>query len=104
MWDNDILKTEMLSQLQVDTEEKAITAVGVVVDKARIEQETRLRELEMNERNNGAISSEFHLSKQVRLVPKFREAQVDVYFKHFEKTEKWPTLRCQLTVVKNTRQ
>lgn len=36
MGDKDILKTEMLSQLQVDTEEKAITAVGVVVDKARI--------------------------------------------------------------------
>lgn len=73
MGDNDILKKEMLNQIQVDIQEKAIITVWVVVDKAQIEQETRLGELEMNEGNNGERSSEFDLSKQVRLILKFRE-------------------------------
>lgn len=90
----------MLSQLQVDTQEKTIIAIRVVLDKARIEQERKLRELEKNEENNG--ESEFDLSKQVRLVAKFSKEKVNDYFKHFVKTEKWHTSRCSWTVVQNT--
>ena len=37
--------------------------------------------------------NEFDLSKQVRLVPPFNEAEIDMYFQHFEKVAdslKWP--------------
>lgn len=89
MLNNDIFEEEMLSQLQMVIQEltftqvklkKARTAARTVIDNARIEQETRFRELKLSERNNGAISSVSDLSKQIRLVPMFRKYYLNDYF------------------------
>ena len=56
------------------------------LEKARIEQETRLREVDLAiSRREGSYDS-FEVTKQARLVPKFEEANVDEYFAHFERT------------------
>ena len=56
------------------------------LEKARIEQETRLREVDLAiSRCEGSYDS-FEVTKQARLVPKFEEANVDEYFANFERT------------------
>lgn len=61
--DNDVFEEDMLQQVQMDTQEltptklkleKARIAACVVIDKARIEQESKSRELVLKERNNRA--------------------------------------------------
>lgn len=75
------------------------------------EKEVRLKELEVKQSESFPSSSDsdfkgFDVSKQVRLVPRFQESEVDKYFMHFEKvatTLGWPkgfwTLMLQSTLV-----
>ena len=56
------------------------------LEKARIQQETRLREVDLAIRGRKGSHDCFEVTKQARLVPKFEEANVDGYFAHFERT------------------
>ena len=56
------------------------------LEKARIQQETRLREVDLAIRGRKGSHDSFEVTKQARLVPKFEEANVDGYFAHFERT------------------
>ena len=56
------------------------------LEKARIQQETRLREVDLAIRGRKGSHGSFEVTKQARLVPKFEEANVDEYFAHFERT------------------
>ena len=56
------------------------------LEKARIELETRLREIDLARFGCGGSHDNFEVAKQVRIVPKFEEANVDEYFTHFERT------------------
>ena len=56
------------------------------LEKAKIQQETRLREVDLARRGRGRSHDSFEVTKQARLVPKFEEANVDEYFAHFERT------------------
>ena len=56
------------------------------LEKARIQQETRLREVNLAIRGRNGSHDSFEVTKQARLVPKFEEANVDGYFAHFERT------------------
>ena len=58
-----------------------------------MEQEIRLREIRLTETRQEPDRKGFDLAKQVRLVPKFVEANIDEYFPHFEITAtnmNWP--------------
>ena len=56
------------------------------LEKVRIQQETRLQEVDLAIRGRKGSHDSFEVTKQVRLVPKFEEANVDGYFAHFERT------------------
>ena len=56
------------------------------LEKARIEQEMGLREVDLTRRGREESHDSFEVTKQARLVPKFEEANVDEYFAHFERT------------------
>ena len=56
------------------------------LEKAKIQQETRLREVDLARRGRGGSHESCEVTKQARLVPKFEEANVDEYFAHFERT------------------
>ena len=56
------------------------------LEKAMIEQETRLREVDLARRGRRGSHGSFEVTKQTRLVPKFEEANVDEYYAHFERT------------------
>ena len=56
------------------------------LEKAKIQQETRLREIDLARRGREGSHDSFEVTKQARLVPKFEEANVDEYFAHFERT------------------
>ena len=56
------------------------------LEKARIEQETMLREMDLARNRRGGSHDSFEVAKQARLVPKFEEANADEYFAHFERT------------------
>ena len=56
------------------------------LEKAKIQQETRLREVDLAIRGREGSHDSFEITKQARLVPKFEEANVDGYFAHFERT------------------
>ena len=63
------------------------------LEKIRIEQETRLRGVDLARSGRGGRHDSFGVAKQARLVPKFEEANVDEYFAHFERTalnHGWP--------------
>lgn len=97
MADNDVFDVEELCQLSIDMSEllqahlelkKAkIEAEAKVraeaerakaeIEKARIKQVTRFRELDERRELHEARSREFDLAKQVRLVPQFNEADVE---------------------------
>lgn len=82
-------KTERL-KIEVETQIKLV----------RINQETRVREIQEKRMRREEERNNFDLTKQIRLVPKFNEEDVDNYFQHFEKIasslewpiEAWPTL------------
>ena len=54
------------------------------LEKAKILQETRLREVDLAITGREGSHDSFEVTKQARLVPKFEEANVDGYFAHFE--------------------
>ena len=56
------------------------------LEKAKILQETRLREVDLAIRGREGSHDSFEVTKQAWLVPKFEEANVDGYFAHFERT------------------
>ena len=56
------------------------------LEKIIIQQETRLREVDLAIRGRKESHDSFEVTKQARLVPKFEEANVDGYFAHFERT------------------
>ena len=56
------------------------------LEKARIEQEMRLREVDLARSRREGSRDSVEVTKQARLVPKFEEANVDEYFAHFERT------------------
>ena len=56
------------------------------LEKIKIQQETRLREVDLAIRGRKESHDSFEVTKQARLVPKFEEANVDGYFAHFERT------------------
>ncbi len=73
--------------------EKARIEADALLQKARIDQDIRLKELADKQACDEARRNEFDLPKQVRLVPPFNEAEIDMYFQHFEKVAaslKWP--------------
>ena len=59
---------------------------GIELEIAKIQQETRLREVDLARRGREGSHDSFEMTKQARLVPKFEEANVDEYFAHFERT------------------
>ena len=83
-----------LSKAQIELERAKIEAnKEIELEKARMEQEIRLREIEDRRTLRSEKRNEFDLTKQVRLVPAFNEADVDKYFRHFEKIASslnWP--------------
>ena len=65
----------------------------IELEKAKIQQETRLREVDLARKGRGRSHDNFEVTKQARLDPKFEEANVDEYFAHFERTAlnlSWP--------------
>ena len=90
----DDLPTEStdMSAAQIELENVRIQA-KLELEKVWIEQETRLRQLSIARTTQGDNNGEFDITKQVRLVPKFAEANIDEYFVHFERTAlniEWP--------------
>ena len=103
MVDNDIFdKSDLasdlpeLSKAQIELEKLKIEAQ---IELARINQETRFKELEEERTRREKERNNFDLTKHIRLVPAFNE-DVDKYFQHFEKIasnlewpiEAWPAL------------
>ena len=86
-----------LSKAQIELEKLKIEAQ---IELARINQETRFKELEEERTRREKEQNNFDLTKLIRLVPAFNEEDVDKYFQHFEKIasnlewpiEAWPTL------------
>ena len=56
------------------------------LEKAKIQQETRLREVDLAISRCEGSHDSFEVTTQARLVPKFEEVNVDEYFSHFEQT------------------
>ena len=85
-------RIEQETKLQITRIEQE-AKIQMEVEKARIEQETRLEELNIRQRSDESERQKFDIAKQVRLIPKFIETEVDDYFSHFEKTAitlDWP--------------
>ena len=88
------LPTEMIRMTpeQIELEEIKIQAQmelernKMELEKAKIQQETRLWEVDLAIRGRKGSHDSFEVMKQARLVPKFEEANVDGYFAHFERT------------------
>ena len=102
MVDENVLKEAVLKELptemiritpeQIELEKIKIQAQmelernKMELEKARIQQETRLREVDLAIRGREGSHDSLEVTKQARLVPKFEEANVDGYFAHFERT------------------
>lgn len=105
---NDIFEEEILNQLSIDVREMSQAQIELVktkiyatteIEKTRIEQEFKFRELEISRQDIEVRQQGFDLTKQVRLVPKFQEDVIDNYFSHFEKTAinyNWPRSACPM--------
>ena len=98
--DNDICEESalddveeiMMSAAQLELEKTKIMA-NMELEKARIEQETRLREISLRHAENVGERQAFDVARYVKLIPRFIDEDVDQYFPHFEKTAvnlKWP--------------
>ena len=90
----DRLPTEStnLTAEQIELEKYKLKA-RLELEKAKMEQEIRLQEIKLTEVRQEPDCNEFDLAKQVRLVPKFVEANIDGHFPHYEITatnRKWP--------------
>ena len=102
MVDEQIFEVEILDRLPTELTnltahqielEKYKLQTRLELEKAKMEQEIRLREIRLTEIRQEPYCNGFDLAKQVRLVPKFVEANIDEYFPHFEITAtnmKWP--------------
>ena len=102
MVDEQIFGAEILDRLPAESTnltaeqielEKYKLQTRLELEKAKMEQEIRLREIRLTEIRQEPDRKGFDLAKQVRLVPKFVEANIDEYFPHFEITAtnmKWP--------------
>ena len=74
--------------------------IAAKIEKTSIEQETRLRKLEIGNQNLEMGRPEFNVAKQAWLILSFREEMIDEYFACFEKAtmnlswpkEAWPML------------
>lgn len=118
MIDEQIFEPEMLERIpgeptklsaeQIELERYKIQT-RLELEKAKLEQEVRLREIRLAEMARQPGHSDFDLTKlkQVKMVPKFIESNVDEYFHHFENTavnlgwpkEKWALLFLQTALV-----
>lgn len=81
-----------MSQSQIELEKAKLTT-RTELEKTCIGQETRFWELEINRKDSEVRQQGFDLTSQIRLVPKFKEDEIDDYFSHFEKTTinlNWP--------------
>ena len=102
MVDEQIFEAEILDRLPSESTnltaeqielEKYKLQTRLELEKAKMEQEIRLREIRLTEIRQEPDCKGFDLAKQFRLVPKFVEANIDEYFPHFEITAtnmKWP--------------
>ena len=102
MVDEQIFEAEILDRLPSESTnltaeqvelEKYKLQTRLELEKVKMEQEIRLREIRLTEIRQEPDRKGFDLAKQVRLVPKFVEANIDEYFPHFEITAtnmKWP--------------
>ena len=89
-----IKQQELDAKLQMEQKERE--------DRLQMEKEIKLKEIEakvqmekdkLDKHGSSTSSSQFHATKNIRLVPKFEEKEVDKYFLHFEKIAeslKWP--------------
>ena len=75
----ELVKIKIQAQMELERNR-------MVLEKARIEQEMGLREVDLARRGHEGSHDSFEVTKQARLVPKFEEANVDEYFVHFERT------------------
>ena len=85
-----------------ETDEKVFTDYDLELKKLEyqmrmkeLDVQVRMRELELNEKQilMSRQSDVFDVTKNIRLVPKFNEGDIDTYFLHFEKVAekcKWP--------------
>ena len=102
MVDENVFEETILEELPRETPKRTPEQVGLEkariqarvesernrmeLEKARIEQETRLREIDLAGIGRGGSHDSFEVAKQARLVPEFEKANVDEYFAHFERT------------------
>ena len=93
MVDEQIFEAEILDRLPTESTnltaeqielEKYKLQTRLELEKAKMEQEIRLREIRLTEIRREPDRKGFDLAKQVRLVPKIVEANIDEYFPHFE--------------------
>ena len=73
---------EIKKEIEIKKEEREIK-----------EFEFRTKQLELQKASEESKANKFDISKHVRLVPPFNEAEIDKYFQHFEKVAvnlKWP--------------
>ena len=91
--DEQIFEVEILDKLPTESTnltaeqielEKYKMQTRLELEKAKMEQEIRLWEISLTEVTQEPDRNAFDLVKQVRLVPKFVEVNVDEYFPHFE--------------------
>ena len=100
--DEHIFGEEMLNDLPVESTDMSVEQIELEnvriqakleLEKARIMQGTRLRELSIMRTTKGDNNREFDITKQVGLILKFAVANIDEYFAHFERTAlnmEWP--------------
>ena len=75
------IELEKIKKAQMELERNKME-----LEKAKIQQETRLRKVDLAISRREGSHDSFEVTKQARLVPKFEEANVDGYFAHFERT------------------
>ena len=95
MVDEQIFEVEILDRLLTELTnltaewielEKYKPQARLELEKAKMDQEIRLQEIRLREVRQEPDRNGFDLAKQVRLVPKFVEANIDEYFPYFEIT------------------
>ena len=83
-----ISNSATVSPAQIEIE-KARIMVRIELETARIEQETRIRELNIIYQTKDSEKQRFDRTKKLRFVPKFEENEFYDYFSHCEKTEQF---------------
>jgi len=87
---------EMDAKLEMEERERK-ERIEMEKEKMEMEKEIKLKEIEakvnLEKEKGSSYSKTFDATRNIRLVPKFQESQVDKYFLHFEKIAdslKWP--------------